>query len=478
MNNLLLALKRLGVGETTQNRKNTDTTDSDAKKSSHEGSRESKHADVSLKKLAIHGSAWTLISFGISKILRLGGNLVLTRLLFPEAFGVMALVNVVIESLQLFSDLGIGEAQIRDPRGEEPHFLNTLWTMIVIRGLLLWLAAVALCFPAAILFKTPSLAQLIPVAALSAVFMALSSPGLYILRRRIHLRPLMIWEIGTQICGLIFIVLISIYFRSVWAIVIGNVVRSFAACVSSYWLLPGVLPRFSWDSQIAKDIIRFGRWLFISTALTALIREGDKAVLGTVISAGDLGLYALASFWAKTIIMMLTQINQKVLFPVYSLVANKSVNQLRSKVYRARLVLMGLSLPPLWFFVIGGRWLIELLYDPRYQNAGWMLQILAVSAIAQTLGMGSLKALLAKGDSFALMIVQVCRGVLIVICMIAGGYFAGLVGLIVGIAAGNLMVYPVLAWSMIRHRLWLPQLDLLAIGSSAVVISLGLILIR
>jgi len=53
----------------------------------------------SLKRLAIRGSVWTFAGYGISQVIRLGGNLILTRLLFPEAFGVMALVNVFLTGL-------------------------------------------------------------------------------------------------------------------------------------------------------------------------------------------------------------------------------------------------------------------------------------------------------------------------------------------------------------------------------------------
>jgi hypothetical protein len=87
---------------------------------------------------ALSGGALTAGAFAASQALRLGSNLILTRLLYPEAFGVMALVTMVLVGLQMFSDTGIGPAISRSPRGDEPGFLNTAWTVNVIRGLLLW----------------------------------------------------------------------------------------------------------------------------------------------------------------------------------------------------------------------------------------------------------------------------------------------------------------------------------------------------
>lgn len=82
----------------------------------------------SLKKLAIRGMVWTVAGYGASQILRLGSNLILTRLLFPELFGLMTLVNIFITGLHLFSDIGVGPSIIQNKRGDDPVFLNTAWT--------------------------------------------------------------------------------------------------------------------------------------------------------------------------------------------------------------------------------------------------------------------------------------------------------------------------------------------------------------
>ncbi len=88
----------------------------------------------SLQKKAIGASVWVIIGYGSSQCLRLISNLILTRLLVPELFGLMALVNTFIIGLNLFSDVGIRPSIIRSERGEDPLFLNTAWTLQVIRG--------------------------------------------------------------------------------------------------------------------------------------------------------------------------------------------------------------------------------------------------------------------------------------------------------------------------------------------------------
>jgi hypothetical protein len=98
-----------------------------------------------LRALVVRGSVVTLAGFGGAQVLRLVSSIVLTRLLNREAYGLYRLANVFLEGLAFFTAIGSGPAVIRDPRGDEPIFLNTAWTMQVVRGIGLWLA----CCPAA-----------------------------------------------------------------------------------------------------------------------------------------------------------------------------------------------------------------------------------------------------------------------------------------------------------------------------------------
>src|SRR4051812_30923496 len=121
----------------------------------------------SLKALVLRGSAWMIVGHGAGQVIRLVKSLILTRLLFPEAFGMMALVGVVMYGLQMLSDVGLLQAVLRDKRGDEPDFLNTVWTMQAVRGALLWGASCLVAYPMALFYGEPDLALLIPVTGLS-----------------------------------------------------------------------------------------------------------------------------------------------------------------------------------------------------------------------------------------------------------------------------------------------------------------------
>src|SRR5687768_7547642 len=78
-------------------------------------------------------ASWTALAMLIGQIIRLGGNLIMTRLLPPEMFGVMAIVLAVQITLAMLLDIGLRTALIQSPRGDDERLLNTAWTMQIIR---------------------------------------------------------------------------------------------------------------------------------------------------------------------------------------------------------------------------------------------------------------------------------------------------------------------------------------------------------
>jgi hypothetical protein len=107
--------------------------------------------------------------------------------LFPEAFGLMALVNMLMLGLAAISDVGLQPAIIRHARGDEQRFLDTAWTIQVIRGVILWGIGSALAIPMARFYNEPELVTIVPIATLSALLAGFTSTKIVTLTR--HMRP-------------------------------------------------------------------------------------------------------------------------------------------------------------------------------------------------------------------------------------------------------------------------------------------------
>ena len=233
-------------------------------------------------------------------------------------------------------------------------------------------------------------------------------------------------------------------------------------------------PRFLLEPDALNSIFRFGKWIFLSTALTFLLQQGDILVLGAFLSKEQLGMFAIAVIWSRMLLQLLLKLNDQVMMPLYAQAYREDKTTIKKKIKKARIYLLVATLPFACLMVIGGQFVIDLLYDPRYHSAGWMLQVLSIGTIGSVITATAGTALLSFGDSFGFMLVQVARAVLLVFCMLIGGYYYGVVGLIAGASASKILSYPFLAGILHRHNVWLPSVDVIAFIACVCLVGAGL----
>ncbi|UCD74049.1 MAG: oligosaccharide flippase family protein [Phycisphaerales bacterium] len=430
----------------------------------------------SLKQKALIGTIWTIGSVGVGNVLRLAGNLILTRLLFPEAFGMMVMVNVVMQGLHMFSDVGIGPSIIQHKRGDDPAFLNTAWTIQIFRGIGLFFVACLLAWPLSVYRHQPMLMYLLPVTALTALISGFGSTAPGQLHRHMRIAHLTLLELGYQVVNITVMIIFALIWPTVWALVAGGLVASVARLIATHTILSQGPNWFRWDREAVSHLVRFGRWIFISTAFTFLAGQGDKLILGGFLSDRQLGLYGIA-FWLSMFgVEVVRKITSKVLFPVYSRLADSEPEKLHRRIRKVRTTVLLAILPWLCVLAVWGSDLVEFLYDPRYHGAGWILRALAIGGIFEVIALTCSPVLLAKGDSFRHMVPMITRCLMLTVAMLIGYRVGGQHGLIAGVAASSILNYPVVAWAVNRYRAWMPGLDLLCLVGCAVFIALATIL--
>lgn len=348
------------------------------------------------KKAAWRGSTITLLGQGASAVIRVGANLVITRLLVPEHFGVMALVNVFLIGLHLFSDIGVGPNIIQSPRGDEPAFLNTAWTVQVIRGGALWICSCLLAWPLAHFYGKPELVLLIPVAGLSAVFGGFESTRLFTQNRHLAFMRVNALDLGAQVASVAVMIVSAYVLRSVWALVISGLVSSLLRTVLSHTILPGQPNRFAWEPAARRSLFDFGRWIFVSTSVTFLASQSDRLVLGKLVPVEELGLYAIAANLAAMPAQVIYQVTQKVFYPLLATALRNETHD-AGTILRARARLLVLLAPAIALGVAMAPPVVALLYDPRYVRVGGLTSLLSIGTWLGTVASSYSIMLLAAG---------------------------------------------------------------------------------
>lgn len=419
-----------------------------------------------LRARALRGGIVTVFETQGENLLRLLSNLILTRLLFPEAFGLMAIVQVFMAGLTMFSDIGIKTSIVQSDRGDDPDFLNTAWTLQILRGVLIWLCACALAWPAAAIYDEPMLLQLLPVAALTAVISGFHTTKMHTANRHLMLGRITATSLASQVVGALAMILLAWIYESVWALVFGSLVGMVLHVAINHALLPGIRNRPMLERDTVREIVRFGKYIFLSTASAFLINQSDRAILGTFLPLATLGVYNIGWFIA-TVPQGISKVTaNKVVFPLYRMRHPADGAENRQKMFQARRMVMAGAIAISALFAYGGVALVDFLYDPRYTLAGPVVVLMSLTMIPSLVTEGSINAALSKGDSRSFFLIFFATALCQVAFVYLGAKHYGIFGAVLGIGAATLATYPIRAWIVHRYRSWdaAGELSLLALG--------------
>lgn len=351
----------------------------------------------SLRNKLVHGRVFRAASLSVvaqmlSQLIRLGGNLVMTRLLAPEMFGLMSVVFTIQMILGLLSDIGLRPAIIQSRRGDDPVFLNTVWTIQVLRGVGMLVACTAIAAALHVatgfgLFKpdsalaSPQLPPVLIVASLAAVIGGFQSSNYITASRNLSLRGIIIIDLIAQVAGLLLMIVLGFLTGSVWSLVIGGLLSAAISTAMSHRYLPGISNRLMLDREALAELYKFGIWILVSSITYVLALNTDRAYLGAVISATSLGIYAIALNLYQAIDSLISRLFEAVVLPVLSEASRTSPARLREQLIRLKLPFDVWYLGTAGLLYVLAPGIIHVLYDDRYQSAGALLQILSFSLI-------------------------------------------------------------------------------------------------
>ncbi|AFK72506.1 polysaccharide biosynthesis protein [Pseudomonas putida SJTE-1] len=350
-------------------------------------------AAASLRKRALRAGSWNLVSQVASQVMRLGGNLIMARLLLPEMFGVMVIATTVSILLHLLSDVGLRQNIIQSHRGDDPDFLNTAWTVQIIRGFLLfaltlllalgaWLAQLAELWPADSTYAAPVLPMVLAVTGLSAAIWGFQSTKIDVAVRTFQQKRVVLVDLASQLAGLVVMLVLGLLTHSIWALVLSGLVSAVVWTVLGHTALEGPNNHLRWDRSALTELIVFGRWILLSSMVGVLAMYGDRIWFGASMSAAQLGVYSIAVLILGAVQTALMKIVGAVALPAFSEAARADDRpRLKALYLRFRLLVDLLVLFICGGFLTASPLLIGWMYDDRYREAGPMLAILSLSFI-------------------------------------------------------------------------------------------------
>jgi O-antigen/teichoic acid export membrane protein len=411
-------------------------------------------------------SKWTVAGLGAANLLRLASNVILARLLVRDDFGVMLMVSTFVMGLGMFSDVGVGPCIVHSRRGDDPAFLDSAFSLQVLRGFLLFAAALLLAAPFAALYANEQhpgyarLEQLLPVASLQAILQGFNSTKIFTAERHLALARKVQGELFAQAAAIAVMVVWAATSPTPWALVAGTLTQAAVVMLWSHLALPGERNRLRFEGAALAELLRFGRWIFVSTGVTFFAMQIDRLLLAQKVPEGVLGVYGQALAIVNLPQFLGGVLTGQVIFPLLASYARREPELLRERFEQSRTTLLRAALLLSLAVVLFSPVFFRLFYLSEFHDAGWMAPLSMLASWFFLLSVTSDRALLARGDTRSL----ACANLAAFAGKLVGGWLGyrlgALPGFIVGLSLGTLLGHGVVQIALAAHGLPIHRQDL------------------
>ena len=392
---------------------------------------------------AVRGGYWILALQIVTQLLALGKTVLLARLLIKVDMGLLGVALLATDTLKTFSNTGFNTALVQR-RDDIRSYLDTAWSIHVIRGVLLFIVLFAAApVLASIKVPTDKAATAVSIIrAMACVFLlsGFSNIGQVYFTKELDFRRVFIWRTACVLVDIIVAVILLLILRSVWAYVWGRL----AACVTSValsYLLHPHRPRFSIDLQKAREMWRYGRWISVMTILVFLVTSGDDYFVWGYLGVASLAVYQMAYRFSNLPAAQATAVLTQIAFPAFSKLQG-DLPRLREAYLKVLSVTSFLALPLAGGIIVLASEFVHVFLTDKWSAVSPVLQVLTIKGALRATGGIRGTIFQATGRPDVMTRLQLARVIWLVVLIypLTAGW--GLVGTAWAITIGGLAVLP------------------------------------
>jgi len=382
-------------------------------------------------------------SQGVSVVIQIASTVILSRLLSPDDYGVMAMVMAVTGFAGLFRDLGLSAASIQ--KGDLSHSqMSNLFWLNVGMGTLLTAALAAASPLVAWFYGEPELVSLTLLLSSTFLISSLGTQHGALMQREMLFGRRAVTGIIGSLVGLAISVILALRGERYWALAWGSIVASLVT-TALLFALSSFRPGLWTKGAGIRSMMKFGANVTAFDFVNYFHRNLDNILIGKFWGPIQLGLYSRAYALLMFPINAIRGPINAVAFPAMSRLQNQP-EAYRAYYRRVTQLLAFISMPLTAFLFVASEPIIELLLGKNWGEVSPIFSILAMIAFIQPVWSLWGMVLLSRGMGRR----YLQLGALNAICTTVG-FAAGLSWGAVGVAKG----YAIMTYASAFPILWL-----------------------
>jgi O-antigen/teichoic acid export membrane protein len=329
------------------------------------------------------GVAWSGLAQVGGQLASLAITIVLTRLLLPEDFGLIAMVVVFSGFAAVFLDMGFGAALIQKLDLQQHHKNAVFWLNIIVGASITLLLAAAAPYIAAF-YGVPALQPL--TVAISVIFFinSFATVQIALLQKAMNFRTLAIAQLtGTVLSGLLAIYLAFSGF-GVWSLVAMSITSAIIVVVV-LWAIAPWRPDLSLRWDALRDLSKFSRNLVGFSVFNYWVRNGDNLLIGRYVGSAALGIYARSYTILLVPVWQISGIISSVMFPALSAI-QQDMERVR-ETYLTSISIISLATFPMTLgLLVVSQSFVLALFGEKWAGMIPILQIFCILGTLQSVG--------------------------------------------------------------------------------------------
>lgn len=362
-----------------------------------------------LKGKVVGGLVWVFGERVLAQLVSTLVTIVLARLLIPEHYGLISIVMVFINFLDVFVVTGFGSALVQKKNADALDFDTAFWLSFSISFVLYF----ALFFAAPMIaqfYKTPLLCSVLRVMGLRLPLAAINNIQRSYVQRAMNFKKFFWVTIGGTLISGVTGVAMAIAGFGVWALVVqymSNTVASTALLfVVCLWR-----PKWQFSAAKAREIWNFG-WKVLATQLVATLESDIRSlIVGKVFGPADLAYYDQGRKYPALLVMNISSSIDSVMLSAYSKEQEdrqRVLSMLRRSVRTGLYILV----PILLGFAAVAETFTVLLLTEKWLPAVPFMQVFCLAYLTRPLESSCRQALLSIGKSGAALVAIVLINVI------------------------------------------------------------------
>lgn len=313
---------------------------------------------------------------GLQQVLSVGATLVLTRILAPEDFGIVAAANSLLALSALVLAMGIGAAVVARPQLTADWTATMFWFAATAGGLVSCMFVFAAPLLAR-LFGLPDAGPYLAALAPTILLGLTASVPLALLRRRLAFARY--WSVHS-IAMVVYVtvqVVLAVRGWGAWAVIAGQIALSVTTFLGAL-IASRYVPVLSFTPRFVREELRFGGAMLGNSALTYGAKNADYWVVGNLLGASTLGAYYLAYVLPDIFVQRVTKIVDTVLVPVFARSAGDAARTRRVYIESVRLQ-AGIGVPAMVGLAVLAVPVVELCFGDRWSDVAKPMRWIAVA---------------------------------------------------------------------------------------------------